>query len=111
MKYTFKRKHLEAFFWILAIILLAFTNPEGSGHLSLCPLKNMGFNFCPGCGLGHSIAWLFKGEFTASFNCHPLGIPAVVVLLSRSFKLLRSDIQITNKYNLKTNGTHLQNDA
>ena len=101
MKYLFKRKHLEAFFWIIGITLLAFTNPEGSGHLSLCPLKNMGFNFCPGCGLGHAISWLFRGELANSFNCHPMGIPAVAILLGRSYNLLRTDIQFTNKFNQK----------
>ncbi|WP_010664626.1 DUF2752 domain-containing protein [Marinilabilia salmonicolor] len=97
MKYQFHKKHLEAFFWILAIILLAFTNPEGSGHLSLCPLKNMGFNFCPGCGLGHSISWIFRGDIIASFHCHPLGIPALIILLVRSINLLRHDIHLSQK--------------
>ncbi len=96
MKYTFQKKHLEAWFWILAITLLAFTNPEGAEHLSLCPLKNMGFNFCPGCGLGHSIAWLYRGHLAQSFQCHPLGIPAVAILLHRSFYLLKPDIHLIN---------------
>ncbi len=86
-------------FWLLAILLLALSNPAGEGHLSLCPLKNMGFNFCPGCGLGHSIAWLFKGQFASSFQHHPLGIPAVAILLHRSFNLLKPDIQIVKKLN------------
>ncbi|WP_291862341.1 DUF2752 domain-containing protein [Marinilabilia sp.] len=97
MKYTFHKKHLEAFFWILAVILLAATNPEGSGHMSLCPLKNLGFSFCPGCGLGHSISWLFRGEFATSFHCHPFGIPAVVILLTRSYNLLKRDIHLSGK--------------
>jgi hypothetical protein len=93
--YTFRRKHLEAFFWILAITMLALTDPAATGHLSLCPLKNAGFDFCPGCGLGHSISWLFRGGLKASFQCHPLGIPAVIILLSRSFSLLRQDIYLS----------------
>ncbi|PWD98557.1 DUF2752 domain-containing protein [Marinilabilia rubra] len=101
MKYNFQRKHLEAFFWIVAILLLAFTNPGGAGHWSLCPIQNMGWDFCPGCGLGHSISWLFRGQFATSLSCHPLGIPAVFILLARSFTLLKSDIHIEHKFNLK----------
>jgi len=89
LNYTFRRKHLEAFFWLTAILALAITNPAEEGHASLCLIKNTGFDFCPGCGLGHSISWLFRGEFSASFHSHPLGIPALIILLSRSYNLLR----------------------
>ena len=94
--YTLKRTHLEACFWLIAIIMLAFSNPIEEGHASLCLIKNLNLGFCPGCGLGHSIAWLFRGEFVSSFNAHPLGIPAVIVLLYRSFSLLKNDISIKN---------------
>ena len=97
LTYHFKRKHLEAWFWFTAIVVLAFTNPMSEGHASLCLFKNIGFPFCPGCGLGHSIAWLFRGEFVKSFQAHPLGIPAVAILLTRSFNLLKNDFSIYTK--------------
>ncbi len=96
MSYTFKRSHLEAFFWIVAILALALTNPAEEGHASLCLFRNTGLGFCPGCGLGHAISWLFRGQLAASFHSHPLGIPAVVILLIRSFNLLRNDLKIKN---------------
>ncbi|MFO8001168.1 MAG: DUF2752 domain-containing protein [Marinilabilia sp.] len=107
MKYTFRRKHPEAFFWIIALIALALTNPESQGHFSLCPVKNAGLDFCPGCGLGHAISWLFRGHVTASFNSHPLGIPAVLILLTRSINLLKNEIHLfknhkTAKWNEST---------
>ncbi|SFE43593.1 DUF2752 domain-containing protein [Thermophagus xiamenensis] len=95
MRYKFQRKHLEAYIWIGAIIALALTDPTES-HLSLCPLKNAGFQYCPGCGLGHSISWLFRGEWAASFNAHPLGIPAVIILLTRSIMLLKNDFKFSS---------------
>jgi hypothetical protein len=95
VKYRYHRKHIEACFWIAAILALALTNPEGSGHISLCPLKNAGLDFCPGCGLGHSISWLFRGEFIRSFTAHPLGLPAVLILITRSYTLLKNEITIT----------------
>ncbi|MGQ1888960.1 DUF2752 domain-containing protein [Thermophagus sp. OGC60D27] len=111
MKYKFQRKHLEAFIWLGAIIALALTDPT-EDHMSLCPLKNAGFQHCPGCGLGHSISWLFKGQIAASFHSHPLGIPAIIILLTRSYNLLKNDIKFSTKpINQKSNGTNLKVDA
>lgn len=78
----------EAFFWILAIVVLACMNPSNS-HFSLCPFNALGFHWCPGCGLGHSISWLFRGEIRASFEAHYLGIPATLIILYRIIQLLK----------------------
>ncbi len=114
MVFNFKRFHLEAFFWIAAIGTLALTDPLKEGHASLCLIKNTGLGFCPGCGLGHSISWLFRGNIAASIQSHPLGIPAVIILLMRSYKLLKNDIYYTRQKSTnppKNDGTNLQNDA
>ncbi|HSG68582.1 MAG TPA: DUF2752 domain-containing protein [Bacteroidales bacterium] len=92
----FLRRNLEAFFWIGAIVALAFTSPVDACH-SLCPLSNLGFEWCPGCGLGHSISWLFRGDLIRSFNTHPLGIPAVIILTIRTVNILRRNYRY-NKY-------------
>jgi hypothetical protein len=77
----------EALFWAVALIALAFYQPAAQNHFTLCPLSNLGFDFCPGCGLGKSIAWLFKGEILQSWRAHPLGIFAVIVLTYRIISL------------------------
>lgn len=87
----FFRRYFEATVWILALVLLATMSPVND-HSSLCPLKNVGISFCPGCGLGHSIAWLFRGEIVASFKAHPLGPFAVIVIISRIVHLLRKNV-------------------
>lgn len=89
MKSFFKHinKNREAVIWIVALILLAIMEPTNS-HASLCPLSWTGLDFCPGCGLGHSISYLFRGEFNQSFETHPLGVFAVVILLYRSFIII-----------------------
>ena len=74
---------LENIFWILALIALAAIDPGKSSHLSLCPLKNLGFTFCPGCGIGHSISWFLHGDTLRSCAAHPLGIAAVAMILYR----------------------------
>ena len=81
------RKNSEAIIWLLALVALASMDPTAT-HVSLCPLANLGWEFCPGCGLGHSIAFIFRGDFTASFNAHPLGIPALLMIVFRISTLL-----------------------
>ncbi|TAJ14182.1 DUF2752 domain-containing protein [Marinilabiliaceae bacterium JC017] len=95
MRYQFKKNHLEAWFWLVALISLAFTTPGQEPHFTLCPIKNLGFDFCPGCGLGHAIMFLFHGQLANSWAAHPLGIPAVIILLWRSISLLKRDIKFS----------------
>ncbi|WP_226389239.1 DUF2752 domain-containing protein [Penaeicola halotolerans] len=79
---------LEAVFWTIALISLALFTPSEASHFSLCPIDRLGFDFCPGCGLGRSMAWAFKGEFARSFSQHWLGIPAILLLIYRIFQLI-----------------------
>lgn len=68
---------------------MAAMDPAGAHLFSLCPLDALGFNFCPGCGLGHAVAHLARGEIVASLHAHPLGGPAVLVLTHRIARLVR----------------------
>jgi hypothetical protein len=81
-------KYFELAFWIAAIVSLAFTDPAGLAHFSLCPLKALGITWCPGCGLGHSISYLFHGDINNSLHAHWLGIPAIVIILYRIYTLM-----------------------
>lgn len=83
------RHNLEAYIWLFALIFLAFQDP-GNIHFSLCPLKNAGWNFCPGCGLGRSVSFLFRGEISNSIQCHPLGVFAVAMIISRIVQVFRN---------------------
>lgn len=83
---------LELILWSAAIVLLA-TADTGAGihdhHFTLCPLANMGFSWCPGCGLGRSITQLLQGNIRQSFQYHWLGIPALLLIMNRIFVLGR----------------------
>jgi len=81
------RKYFELSAWITALVLLASMDPNNSTHYSFCIFKFFGISFCPGCGLGHSISYLFHGNISASFSAHPLGIFALAVILWRIFQL------------------------
>jgi len=82
-------KYFELSAWIAALVLLASMDPTKSTHYSFCIFKFFGVSFCPGCGLGHSISYLFHGNISASFSAHPLGIFALAVILARIFRLSR----------------------
>lgn len=81
-----KQFPVELFFWSLALVLLATSSPDVH-HFTLCPLANLGFNWCPGCGIGRSITALFHGDVATSFKQHWFGIPALVLILHRIYQL------------------------
>lgn len=70
------------------MVCLALANPADHSHFSLCPLKLMGITWCPGCGLGHSIAYFFHGDIKNAFHEHWLGIPAVIAIFYRIYTLI-----------------------
>ncbi|PST85045.1 DUF2752 domain-containing protein [Pedobacter yulinensis] len=79
----------ELLFWLTGLTLLFLSDPH-QHHFSLCPLANAGLeHWCPGCGIGRSIALLLHGEFSRSFDMHWFGLPALVILLHRIFTLIR----------------------
>ncbi|MCP4550605.1 MAG: DUF2752 domain-containing protein [Bacteroidetes bacterium] len=84
--YIFIRANLEAIIWIAALVLLAFSSPHEE-HYSLCVFHNLGFSYCPGCGIGHSISYFFHGEIVTSFHAHPLGIVAIGIIFFRIVQL------------------------
>ena len=81
------QKNVEILFWISALIALGFSDPSKT-HFTLCPFRLAGITWCPGCGIGHAIAYLLQGQIKASFHAHWLGIPALGVLFFRIYTLL-----------------------
>jgi hypothetical protein len=86
----FIAKNFELLFWVAALIALAITDPALPSHYTLCPFKLMGITWCPGCGLGHSIAFLLHGDIKSSFDAHWIGIPALGIILYRIIVLVRN---------------------
>lgn len=81
-------KHSESVFWIAALIVLFFLS-EKKSDFSLCPSVLLGLGKCPGCGIGHSIHYALHGQFSLSFQQHPLGILAVIVIFMRIKQLVQ----------------------
>jgi len=84
--------NFELLFFVSALIFL-FIKPEFTDNFSLCVLHNVGFEYCPGCGLGSSIHEGLHLNFRESLSLHPLGIFAVFVITIRIVKLIFSLIR------------------
>jgi hypothetical protein len=85
-------KYFELAFWVAALIALAASDPASTSHFTLCPLKLAGITWCPGCGMGHSLAYLLHGDIKNSFHQHWLGVPALIVIVYRIYTLGRAAI-------------------
>jgi len=92
----FNRIPLELIIWITVLIALATATPSDHFHkpdFTLCPYTNLGFKWCPGCGLGRSITHLFRGNVQESLKMHVLGIPALLLICARIVTLTRLKIK------------------
>lgn len=107
LKNHIKKIEWEAIFWLCGLIFLFFINPYKEQTYSFCPLHNLGISFCPGCGLGRSISFLYYFDFQNSLNTHPLGIIAFVIINYRIIVLLNKTIknftQMERKWQTYTN--------
>jgi len=80
------RLPVEAIVWIAGLLILALYNPHHQEHMSMCVFNNVGFKYCPGCGLGRSISYFLHGDIMMSFTTHPIGIAAVAILGYRIYE-------------------------
>lgn len=97
----FMRYHFEWIVLLAGLLLLGLMNPYVDNGTSLCLLDAVGFPFCPGEGLGHSISFTFRGDFSAAWEAHPFGPAAVVILGYRISYLWKKAFpqKIINQYN------------
>ncbi|HEY1024453.1 MAG TPA: DUF2752 domain-containing protein [Sphingobacteriaceae bacterium] len=80
----------ELLCWITALILLFFAANDSVAHFTLCPLSQLGLEWCPGCGLGRSVGALLHGDLVASLRFHWFGLPALMILFFRIVQLFRN---------------------
>lgn len=65
-----------------ALVIAFFINPAAE-EITFCLYNQLGIEFCPGCGLGRSMALALRGNLQASLQMHPAGIIAILVILYR----------------------------
>ncbi|MBS1668047.1 MAG: DUF2752 domain-containing protein [Bacteroidetes bacterium] len=71
--------YFEQIAWAMALLFLYFVDiPKEAG--SFCIFKLIGFQSCPGCGIGHAIHYALHFDWAQSFHAHVLGIPATLAI-------------------------------
>lgn len=108
-KLIFKLRKIEweGVMWLIGLAYLFFINPYEAQKFTLCPFHNLGIEFCPGCGLGRSISFIYHFDFINSFHTHPLGIIALVLIINRIIILFkRTNNNINKKENLWRTSTN-----
>lgn len=84
-----RRLPWEALLWMAGLGAMASFDPHADTLETWCLFNRLlELETCPGCGLGHSIAFLARGEWAASVRAHPLGIPAVATIGIHVVRLL-----------------------
>jgi hypothetical protein len=93
----FRSIPLELLFWTGGILVLALLDPTGPQRLNLCLFRQLGIDFCPGCGLGQSISFLLHGDPGQSVQAHFLGPVAFTIIVGRIFVLTKNSFTIHRK--------------
>ncbi|TVQ10543.1 MAG: DUF2752 domain-containing protein [Balneolaceae bacterium] len=88
-------RYSEPVIWSLALIVLYLMYPTEGEGVTLCLFHHIGIAWCPGCGIGRSMAHFLHGDITASLKSHWFGIPAVLIIFYRILTLAL--ITIPNK--------------
>ena len=105
IRHIFKN-YFEVLAFSAGLLLLAFMDPYTASGPGWCLFEHAGFSFCPGEGLGHSIAYVFRGEFYNSIDANMLGPLSIVILGGRIVHLVIKN----HHYNNLKNMSYGQND-
>lgn len=84
--------HTEILIWTTALVLAYFADPANH-HMTLCPIAALGFEHCPGCGLGRSMSLLMHGDWKGSLAMHPLGWFGLSVIVFRIYTLIKKTLK------------------
>lgn len=91
-----KQFFLHHFEWMAlatGLAAIALMNPYEVQGTSWCLLEWAGFPFCPGEGLGHSIAYAVRGDLANAFDAHIMGPVAILILTGRIGYLLNQTLK------------------
>jgi len=83
---------VEAIIWTGGLLAVGLADPRAESLIELCLFKAVGLSGCPGCGLGHAMGFLFRGEWNLALSSHIFSPVVLVFLLHRIGSLVRSAI-------------------
>lgn len=101
----------EGVLWFTALIYLCFVNPYQTQSFTFCLFHNLGIDFCPGCGLGRSISFLYYADIINSFKTHPFGILALLLISYRTAILAIKTYNNFHKTSEVVNGKRIRFNA
>ena len=87
-----------------ALLLIAVMNPYVDNGTSWCLLELAQFPYCPGEGLGHSIAYTVRGDLPNAISANMMGPPAIIIILARIGFLLKKKFYYTSNQTLENHG-------
>lgn len=79
---------------MLGLLAMGMADPAAPSLLDLCVFKAIGLPGCPGCGLGHAMGYLFRGEWVLAVESHWLSPLVLLVLLSRIGSLVKQALSL-----------------
>jgi hypothetical protein len=100
----FCQKHLEWIAFTLGILAMVLMNPYADDQTSWCLFELFNISFCPGEGLGHSIAFIFRGEMENALRSNMLGPFALIIIINRIIYLVRTNVFNKNNKWVKNYG-------
>lgn len=107
---TFFQHYFEQIVWVFVLVFLYFMNPAQEA-ISFCVFKSIGFKYCWGCGIGHSIHYCLHFKLQQSLTEHLLGIPAVMGILYHLIKPLLLSKKQTYSNGSTTNAYDVARDS
>lgn len=90
--------HFEWMVLLSGLLFVVFLDPF-SQSISFCPIDRLGFDFCPGCGLGKSVALAARGHLSASLQSHPMGLIAVFIIITRIGSIFHRNYKLVKEQN------------
>ena len=90
------KRHFEWVAFTGGLIALGLMNPYVDQGSSLCFFDILGIPFCPGEGLGHSIAYTFRGDLNNALHANIMGPIAIIILLGRIGYLIQQNFYSSN---------------
>ena len=94
--------HIEWIVFVIGLLHLSTMSTQNTSH-TLCMFEWIGFKYCLGEGLGHSIAYVFQGDIKSSIQANFMGPVAVFVL---SFRILSIWTKLLSNYKDQKMGTN-----
>lgn len=80
----------ELLIWVAALLWICFGIDPSTNPTSFCAFHWMGFEACPGCGIGRSMHAALHGNWVVSWKYHWFGVPAVLIIFHRIISLITS---------------------